>query len=59
MAAVQHQTVTDELRRWIVAQAEQGCRPADVIDAMKSSGWEEDVAIAAMEQTLRDRLDEL
>lgn len=59
MAALQHQTVTDELRRWIIAQAEAGCRPADVIDAMKTSGWEESVAMAAMEQTLRARLDEL
>jgi prolyl 4-hydroxylase len=61
MPAVQHhhQTVTDELRRWIIAQAELGCRPEDVIDAMKASGWAEDVAMAAMEQTLRARLDEL
>lgn len=53
------QTVTEELRRWIVAQAEAGCRPEDVLAAMKSSGWDEDVAIEAMEQTLRQRLDEL
>lgn len=60
MPAVQHhQTVTDELRRWIIAQAELGCRPEDVIDAMKASGWAEDVAMAAMEQTLRARLDEV
>lgn len=59
MAAVQQQTVTEDLRRWIVGQAELGCRPADVIDAMKASGWAESVAMAAMEQTLRGRLDEL
>lgn len=53
------QTVTEDLRRWIVAQAEAGCRPEDVLAAMKSSGWEEDVAIEAMENTLRQRLDEL
>jgi len=53
------QTVTEELRRWIVAQAEAGCRPEDVLAAMKSSGWDEDVAIEAMENTLRQRLDEL
>ncbi len=50
------QTVTEELRQWIVAQAESGCRPQDVLQAMKASGWDEDVAIAAMEQTLRRHL---
>ncbi|MEO5733782.1 MAG: 2OG-Fe(II) oxygenase [Rubrivivax sp.] len=50
------QTITDELRRWIVAQAEAGCRPQDVVQAMKASGWDEDVAIGAMEQTLRQHL---
>jgi prolyl 4-hydroxylase len=53
------QQVTPELRRWIVAQAEAGCRPEDVLEAMKNSGWDEDVAIAAMEQTLTERLREL
>ncbi|HZF80439.1 MAG TPA: 2OG-Fe(II) oxygenase [Rubrivivax sp.] len=59
MPAVHHQTVTEELRRWIIAQAEQGCRPEDVVEAMKGAGWNEDVAIAALEQTLRERLEEL
>jgi prolyl 4-hydroxylase len=53
------QHITDELRRWIVAQAEAGCAPRDVIAAMCASGWTENVAIAAMEQTLRERLKEL
>ena len=53
------QSVTEDLRRWIVAQAEAGCRPEDVLTAMKASGWAEDVAVEAMEQTLRERLDEL
>lgn len=53
------QTVTEDLRRWIVAQAEAGCRPDDVLAAMKTSGWDEDVALEAMEATLRQRLDEL
>jgi prolyl 4-hydroxylase len=30
-----------ELRRWIVDQAEAGCRPQDVIAAMRTAGWEE------------------
>ena len=53
------QSVTDELRKWIVEQAEAGCRPEDVLAAMKTSGWDEEVALEAMEATLRDRLDEL
>lgn len=54
-----NQTVTDELRKWIVEQAEAGCRPDDVLQAMKTAGWDEDVALDAMEETLRARLDEL
>ena len=53
------QSVTPELRLWIVAQAEAGCRPDDVLAAMKTSGWNEDVAIEAMEVTLRERLEQL
>ena len=51
------QTVTDELRRWIIAQAEAGCRPEDVVDAMVRSGWQEETALTALETTLRERLD--
>ncbi|MCW5635977.1 MAG: 2OG-Fe(II) oxygenase [Rubrivivax sp.] len=53
------QAVTDELRRWIIEQAEAGCRPEDVLNAMKTAGWDEEVALDAMEETLRARLDEL
>lgn len=53
------QTVTPELRQWIVAQAEAGCRPEDIIAAMHQSGWDEDVALDALETTLRDRLDQV
>ncbi|MCM0610061.1 MAG: 2OG-Fe(II) oxygenase [Ideonella sp. WA131b] len=52
----QAQAVTPELRRWIIEQAEAGCRPQDVVQAMISSGWQEEVAIKAMEQTLREHL---
>jgi len=52
---VARQVINDELRRWIVAQAEAGCRPDDVLDAMRASGWEERVARAALAQTLRPR----
>jgi prolyl 4-hydroxylase len=50
------QQVTPELRRWIVAQAEAGCLPEDVVAAMVASGWNEDVALDAMENTLRGHL---
>lgn len=53
------QAITPELRRWIVEQAQAGCRPQDVIGSMKASGWNEDVAIKAMEQTLREHLSTL
>ena len=53
------QAITPELRQWIVAQAEAGCRPDDVLEAMKASGWAEDVAIDAMEVTLRERVEQM
>jgi prolyl 4-hydroxylase len=46
------QAITQDLRAWIVAQAQAGHTPQSVLEAMKTSGWEEDVAIAAMEETL-------
>lgn len=52
------QAVTPELRTWIVAQAEAGCDPQAVLAAMRSSGWDEAVAIAAMEETLDRHLAE-
>ncbi|MFM7532511.1 MAG: 2OG-Fe(II) oxygenase [Rubrivivax sp.] len=53
------QSITPELRRWIVAHAEAGCQPEDVVQAMVASGWHEEVAIEALEQTLRGRLEEV
>ena len=50
------QSVTPELRQWIIEQARAGCRPEDVLSAMKSSGWPEDTAIEALESTLADFL---
>ncbi len=50
------QTITPELRRWIVEQARAGFSPESVLTAMKSSGWEESVALAAMEETLAHHL---
>jgi len=50
------QPITAELKRWIVAQATAGHPPDVVLDAMKASGWNEDVAIDALETTMREHL---
>lgn len=50
------QVVTPELRQWIVDQARAGCRPEDVLTSMRASGWDEAVAVEALEDTLRQFL---
>ncbi len=50
------QTVTPELRQWIVEQAVAGQPPETVLSAMLASGWDEDVALQALEDTLREHL---
>ena len=52
------QYISVELRQWIVAQAQAGVAPEAVLEAMKTSGWQEDVAIKALEETLRGHLTE-
>ncbi|MGZ5131685.1 MAG: 2OG-Fe(II) oxygenase [Caldimonas sp.] len=47
------QVVTAELREWIVAQTAAGHPPQVVVEAMKASGWNEAVALDALEATLR------
>ena len=51
------QQVTPELRKWIVEQAEAGHGADSVLKAMIASGWNEDIAIDAMEETLRGHLE--
>ncbi len=48
----EQQIITPELRQWIVEQASAGQSPAAVLQSMRTSGWNEDVAIAALESTL-------
>ena len=48
--------VTAELRQWILDQAKAGCLPEDMLASMKASGWSEDMAADALEQTLREHL---
>lgn len=50
------QTVTPELRRWIIEQASAGFSPESVLKAMLDAGWEEGVAEKALERTLLDHL---
>ena len=52
------QAITPELRAWIVEQAQAGHSAESVLQSMKSSGWDEEVAVDAMESTLRGHLDE-
>ncbi|MDB5954187.1 2OG-Fe(II) oxygenase [Ramlibacter sp.] len=52
------QQVSPELRKWIVEQAQAGHPAESVLKAMLASGWTEDVAIEAMESTLRGHLEE-
>ena len=52
------QQITPELQQWIVAQAQAGLPPQAVLQSMRNSGWEEEVAVAALESTLQNWLDE-
>ena len=51
------QQITSELRQWIIDQAQAGHSAESVLQSMKASGWDEGVAIEAMESTLRGHLD--
>ena len=58
MPAMSVQPVTPELRQWIIEQATAGQPPEAVLQSMLTSGWNEDVAIVALEDTLREHLAE-
>ena len=49
----QTQQVTPELRQWIVTQASAGQPPEAVLKSMLDSGWQEEIAVVALEETLR------
>ena len=51
------QQITPEVRQWIIEQASAGHSAESVLQSLKASGWEEEVAIEAMESTLREHLD--
>jgi prolyl 4-hydroxylase len=52
------QVITPELRRWIVDQVVAGHTPETVLQSMCTSGWQEDVALSALETTLAQHLAE-
>jgi prolyl 4-hydroxylase len=58
MTTAQKQQITPQLRQWIVEQAQAGHSAESVLKSMLASGWNEDVAVEAMETTLRDHLDQ-
>ncbi len=51
-----HQPITPALRTWIVEQASAAQPPETIVQAMVASGWDEDVALVALESTLREHL---
>ncbi len=53
-----NQQITPALRDWIVEQARAGHRPEAVLEAMKSSGWREDIALEALETVLSGMVEE-
>jgi prolyl 4-hydroxylase len=50
------QTITPELRQWIVEQVQAGCSPESVLQSMRDAGWQESVALLALETTLTQHL---
>ncbi|MES2990851.1 MAG: 2OG-Fe(II) oxygenase [Pseudomonadota bacterium] len=54
----EQQPMTPELRAWIIEQATAGHKPEAVLESMLASGWNEDSAIAALEQVLTGYLDD-
>ncbi len=50
------QAITPELRRWIIEQASAGHAPDAVLKALRDAGWNEDVALDALESTLTEHL---
>lgn len=50
------QIITPELQKWIVEQVSAGHSPESVLSAMKAAGWQDNVALNALEQTLSRHL---
>lgn len=54
-----NQLITPELRHWIIDQAEAGHAADTVLAAMVASGWEEGVALDALEEVMLARATQL
>ncbi|MDO8278080.1 MAG: 2OG-Fe(II) oxygenase [Burkholderiaceae bacterium] len=54
---ISHQKITPELSNWILEQTRAGFKPQDVLQSMLTAGWERPVAVAALERTLKIRID--
>lgn len=50
------QPISAALREWIITQTAAGFTPEVVLQSMRASGWADDVAVAALETTLREHL---
>ncbi|WP_313300750.1 2OG-Fe(II) oxygenase [Diaphorobacter sp.] len=53
------QSITPELRQWIIAQAQAGFSAPTLLQSMTDSGWDEDVAVDALEVVLREHLSQV
>ncbi len=53
------QAISAELRQWILSQAQAGFSAPSLLKSMTESGWNEDVAIDALELVLREHLDQV
>ena len=52
------QSITPELKQWIIEQAKASRPPDEVLKSKMASGWDEDVALSALEDTLSGFLKE-
>ena len=52
------QFITAELRHWILEQVQAGHSPEQVLAAMKTSGWGENLALQALDETLNSPVPE-
>lgn len=52
MSTMSAQNITPELRQWIIEQARANRPPEEVLQSMLASGWDEDTALVALEDTL-------
>jgi prolyl 4-hydroxylase len=57
MSTTSTQQITPDLRKWIIEQAQAGYTADVVLKSMVASGWNEDVAIEAMESTLKGHVE--